>query len=127
MSQEATVRYMLLIYSSPENWQALPPEDQQKLMNDYFVFSQSIADSGELIAGDPLQGVDTATTVRVRNGQRMTTDGPFVETREHLGGYYLVDCVDLDRAIELAARIPDAAMGGVEVRPLMEMPSQMTN
>ncbi|MEA3216670.1 MAG: hypothetical protein QOJ19_2826 [Acidimicrobiia bacterium] len=119
------MRYMLLIYSNPENWEALPPEDQQKLTNDYFAFSQSIAETGEMIAGDPLQGVDTATTVRVRNGKGVTTDGPFVETREHLGGYYLVDCLNLDRAIELAARIPDAALGAIEVRPLREFPSDM--
>ena len=116
------MRYMLLIYSDPEAWPSFPPDDQERMMGEYFAFTQRIAESGELIAGDPLQGIDTATAVRVRDGKTSSTDGPFAETKEVLGGYYLVDVPDLDRAIELAAQIPDAGFGTVEVRPVLEIP-----
>ena len=110
------MRYMLLIYGNPEA--DYPPD----LMDQYTKFTNAIQESGEMLAGDPLQGLDTATSVRVRNGETATTDGPFAETKEWLGGYYLVDCKDLDRAIELASQIPDARWGTVEVRPVMEFP-----
>jgi hypothetical protein len=118
------MRYMLLIYTDPAAWAALSPEDTQKVFNDYGTFTQRIVDSGELISGDPLQGAETATTVRVRNGKATSTDGPFAETKEVLGGYYHVNCKDLDRATELAGQIPDASIGAgsVEVRPVMELP-----
>jgi hypothetical protein len=117
------MRYMLLIYNDAAAWEAMSPEESQKAFADYGTFTQRIVDSGEFLAGDPLQGVETATTVRVRNGKAATTDGPFAETKEVLGGYYLVDCKDLDRATEIAAEIPDAALGSgsVEVRPVMEL------
>ena len=114
------MKYMLLIYSDP----SAGPTDPAASMGEYGVFTQSIIESGEFVAGDPLQGSDTATSVRVRNGKAATTDGPFAETKEHLGGYYLVDVKDLDRALELAAKIPDAKTGVVEVRPLMEIPGR---
>ena len=79
--------------------------------------------AGALVAVERLQGVDTATSVRVRGGERLLTDGPFIETKEHLGGYYIVDVKDLDRAIELAGKIPGSRTGGIEVRPIMEIPS----
>jgi hypothetical protein len=112
---------MLLIYGDPASGPTTPAEGE-KLMTDYTTFTQSIVDSGEMVAGDPLQGVETATSVRVRNNRTTTTDGPFAETREHLGGYYLVEVKDLDRALEIASRIPGASTGVVEVRPLMEFP-----
>ena len=115
------MKYMLLIHSNPEAWAKLSTADQEAMMAGYWTFTEKIQASGELVAGDPLEGPDTATTVRVRGGSRATTDGPFVETKEHLAGYYVVDCVDLDRAIALAAEIPDAATGGVEVRPIADM------
>src|SRR5262245_39163400 len=123
------MRYMLLIYGDPAIGESMTPEEGQKVMSDYFTFTQSIVESGELVSGEPLQGVETATTVRVRSGRTATTDGPFAETKEVLGGYYLVNCPDLDRATEIAAGIPDASIGtgSVEVRPIMEfgdMPSQ---
>ena len=114
------MKYMLLIYTDPAAWSGDAAEGEQTY-KEYMAFTQSIATSGELIAGDPLKGIDTATSVRVRDGKRATTDGPFAETKEHLGGYYLVDVADLDRALELASQIPDARTGVVEVRPLMEM------
>jgi hypothetical protein len=119
------MRYMLLIYGDPSLADSMTPEEGEKIMADYYTFTQSIVESGELVSGEPLQGVETATTVRVRGGRTASTDGPFAETKEVLGGYYLVDCKDLDRAIELAARIPAAHGGSVEVRPVMELPADM--
>lgn len=114
------MKYMLLIYSDPA---AAPttPEAGQKLHEAYGAFTQAILNSGELVAGDALQGIDTATAVRVRGTKTTTTDGPFAETKEHLAGYYLVDVKDLDRAIELASQIPNARDGVIEVRPIMEL------
>ncbi len=114
------MKYMLLIYSDP----ATGPQNEaegQKLHDEYMAYSQAIIDSGELVDGAALQGVETATSVRVRNSKAGTTDGPFAETKEHLGGYYVVDVKDLDRALELAAQIPSARNGVVEVRPVMDM------
>ena len=119
------MRYMLLIYGDPSLAASMTPEEGEKMMADYYTFTQSIVESGEMLSGEPLQGVETATTVRVRGGRTASTDGPFAETKEVLGGYYLVDCKDLDRAIELAARIPGAHGGSVEVRPVMELGTDM--
>ena len=111
------MKYMLLIYS-PQTADAAPdPETHQE----YGRFTQEILDSGEMLGGDALQAVDTATSVRVRDGKRSTTDGPFAETKEVLGGYYYVDVKDLDRAIELAGKIPGARHGTIEVRPVLEL------
>ena len=112
------MKYMLLIYTDPT---AYNPADGEKIMGEYMTFTQQILDSGEMVAGDPLQGVETATSVRVRDGKRSTTDGPFAETKEVLGGYYIVDVKDLDRAIELAAKIPDAKTATIEVRPVRDL------
>jgi hypothetical protein len=119
------MRYMLLIYNDPTTRNTLSPGEAQEMFGEYFAFTQRIVESGEFISGDPLQGLETATTVRVRGGKTASTDGPFAETKELLGGYYLVDCKDLDRAIELAAQIPDARLGSVEIRPIMELPADM--
>jgi hypothetical protein len=111
---------MLLIYVDP----ATAPTNEaegEAMSKEYWTFTQSIVDSGELVAGDPLEGIETATTVRVREGRTAATDGPFAETKEVLGGYYIVDCKDLDRAIELAGQIPGARTGSVEVRPVVDM------
>ena len=114
------MKYMLLIYTDPAAWSSDAGYGEQ-LMKEYMTFTEAIVASGELVAGDPLQGVETATSVRVRDSRRVTTDGPFAETKEHLGGYYVVEVSDLDRALDLASQIPDAKTGVVEVRPLMEM------
>ena len=92
----------------------------QKIMGEYRQFSQELAATGKMVTGAQLQPVSAATSVRVRNGKRLLTDGPFAETREQLGGYYLVEAKDLDEAIGLAARIPSARVGTIEVRPLVE-------
>jgi hypothetical protein len=115
------MRYMLLIYSNPSAWAQLDGPQTDQMMAEYGAFTQKIIESGELVAGDPLQGLDTATSVRVRDGKVGTTDGPFAETKEVLGGYYIVNVADLDRATALAAQIPDARYGTVEVRPIQEM------
>ena len=115
------MRYMLLIFTNPENWATLGEAEAKEAMNEYFSFTQRITDSGEFVCGDPLQGPETATVVRVRGTGRSTSDGPYVESKEHLAGYYVVDCASLDRALELAAQIPDARFAGVEVRPLADM------
>ena len=108
------MKYMLLINVDPSQW-------SEDISAEYMAFTQEIVESGELVAGDPLEGRETATTVRVRDGKVTTTDGPFAETKEHIGGYYIVDVKDLDRALALAARIPDARSGGIEVRPVRAM------
>ena len=114
------MKYMLLIYSDLAGWPDDPTEAEQ-ISKEYFVFTQQIVDSGELVSGDALEGTETATSIRVRNGKTSATDGPFAETKEVLGGYYVVDVKDLDRALELAAQIPDARLGGVvEVRPVRD-------
>ena len=116
------MKYMLLIYSNPENWAMLSEDESQAVMKDYLTFADDLRGSGEYVGGAPLQGPETATTVRVPAGSRTTTDGPYAETKEHLAGYFLVECDGLDRAVELAARIPDARYGGaIEVRPLADM------
>jgi len=109
------MRYMCLVYVDPD-----APVDPS-IRKQYFAFSDEVRAKGLMLAGDPLQGVETATTVRVRDGEIFTTDGPFAETKEILGGYYILDCEDLDQAIQYAAKIPGARYGSVEVRPILEI------
>ena len=113
------MQYLLAIYRSEAELGKLSQADRKQMMTDYGAFTQSIVQSGHFKAGDGLQPTTTATTVRVRDGKMLTTDGPFAETREQLGGYYLVEAKDLDTAIGLAARIPGAKDGSIEVRPIM--------
>ncbi|TYO63455.1 YciI family protein [Bradyrhizobium hipponense] len=113
------MQYLLLIYRNEAELSKMTPEDRQKMSAEYGTYTQSIVQSGHFKAGDGLQPTTTATTVRVREGKTLTTDGPFAETREQLGGYYLVEAKDLDTAIALAARIPGARDGSIEVRPVM--------
>jgi hypothetical protein len=114
------MRYMLLIYDCAR-YADTSPETMAK-RRAVAEFTQLCKDRGAFLGADPLHEVDTATTVRVRDGEALITDGPFAETREQLGGYFLLDCRDLDEALELAARCPMAAEGAVEVRPILEMP-----
>jgi len=88
-------------------------------MTDYFAFTERMRESGKVVAGDALMPTESATTVHIREGKMVTTDGPFAETKEQLGGYYLLECVDLDEAIELGSQIPSAKWGSIEVRPIM--------
>lgn len=113
------MQYLLMIYSDESIQQSMTPERQGKYMADYGTFTQGIIETGEFKAGDALQPVASATSVRVRDGKVLLTDGPFAETREQLGGYYLVEADNLDRAIAIAAQIPTAQHGTIEVRPIM--------
>ena len=113
------MQYLLMIYQSEAESGKVDAAARQKMTGEYGAFTQSIIQSGNFKAGDGLQPTTTATTVRVRDGKTLTTDGPFAETREQLGGYYLVEAKDLDAALAMAARIPGAKTGSIEVRPIM--------
>ena len=115
------MRYALLIYASEQDWASQSEEESQAVNQEYMAFTKDIIDRGLMKGGEALQPTATATTVRVRDGETLTTDGPFAETKDQLGGFYLVDCKDLDEAIEVAAGIPDVRRGSIEVRPIMEM------
>jgi hypothetical protein len=117
------MKYMLLICDEEKAWDKLSEGERKQIYGEYGQFTQQIKSSGHHLASAQLQPTSTATSVRVRNGKRVVTDGPFAETREQLGGYYLVEARDLDEAIGLAARIPSARVGTIEVRPLVEVPA----
>jgi hypothetical protein len=112
------MKYLCLIYENEGAWETMTKEDGDRIMGEYFAFTDDIRKSGQYLAGEALQPTATATTVRVRKGKIATTDGPFAETKEQLGGYYLVEAKDLNEAIQIAARIPAAKNGSVEVRPI---------
>lgn len=114
------MKYLLLIYGSED---ALNEAERQDCYVQSSQVAQDLHASGKFLAANPLQSVATATSVRVRGGKRSVTDGPFAETREQLGGYFLVEANDLDEAVDIAARIPGAQFGTVEVRPIVELGS----
>jgi hypothetical protein len=114
------MKYLLTIYADESRYASMTPEQSGALMEAYGRFGREAQDAGALLGGEGLQPTATATTVRVRDGETLLTDGPFAETREQLGGYYLLNCADLDEANRWAAKIPDAASGAVEVRPVMD-------
>ena len=114
------MKYLCLIYESEQAWATMSKEEGDAIMGEYFAFTDTYRASGQVTAGSALQPTNTATTVRVRNGKISTTDGPFAETREQLGGYYLVEAKDLNEAIQVASKIPAARTGSIEVRPIME-------
>ena len=116
------MQYLLLIYTSEADMNQATPNDSAAMMKEYMDFTQGIVKSGNMRAGDALQPTSTATTVRVRDGKTTLTDGPFAETKEQLGGYYLVEAKDLDEATKIAARIPGARIGSIEVRPVRVYP-----
>ncbi|HEU5003758.1 MAG TPA: YciI family protein [Actinomycetota bacterium] len=113
-------RYMALIYLDESRFADATPEDGMQMAKAYQVYTEETQAAGIFQSGDGLQPSSTATTVRVRDGQVLTTDGPFAETKEALGGFYVFTCKDLDEAIEWAARIPGAAAGSIEVRPVID-------
>src|ERR1700719_1720578 len=115
------MRYILLIYDREADWAAMTEPERGQIFKEYMEFTESIRKSGHHRASDPLQPTSTATTVRVKGGKPLTTDGPFAETREQLGGYYIIEAKNLDEATGIAARIPSARLGSIEVRPIMEM------
>jgi hypothetical protein len=111
------MQYMCLIYDDEST--TLPDDERNAVFAEYGSFTESIKDSGNYVAGDALQPTSTATTVRIRDGKTMVTDGPFAETKEQLGGYYLVEAKDVDEALKIAERIPSARYGSIEVRPVV--------
>ena len=117
------MHYMLLIYGDEEAWSSQTEEEGRATMEAYFAYTQALRDAGAFVAGEPLEPTHTAKTVRVRDGEALTTDGPFAETKEQLGGYYLIDVASEAEALEWAARLPGARHGSVEVRPLMPVPA----
>jgi hypothetical protein len=114
------MRYLCLIYDDEKKIGSMSQSESDKFMGEYFAFTDDIRKSGHMIHGEALQPVQTATTVRVRNGKASTTDGPFAETKEQLGGFYLIQANDLNEALQIASRIPSARTGSVEVRPVVE-------
>ena len=113
------MRYLLAIYGDESQRDAMTPEDGIAMMSAYDAYTQEVERAGVMLGGDGLQASSTATTVRVRDNERLITDGPFAETREQLAGYYLLECADLDEAVRWAGKVPSAAMGSVEVRPVI--------
>jgi len=114
------MRYLCLIYDEERKWAAMSKEQADAVMGEYFAFTEDVKKSGHYVGGEALQPVSTATSVRVRGGKMSTTDGPFAETKEQLGGYYLINAKDLNDALAIAAKIPGAKTGTVEVRPIQE-------
>lgn len=114
------MRYLLLIYGDEDAYASATEDDMNATMAEYMAFGEAVTAEGILRGGDALQPSGTATTVRVRDGETLLSDGPFAETHEQLGGFYMVDCDSLDQAIAAAERIPGARTGSVEVRPVME-------
>ena len=114
------MQYMFLLYSTPESEPTYGTPEFQAMMADFAAFSEKAKTDGVFCGGEGLQGIETATSLRVRGGKVETMDGPFAETREHLGGFYLIEAADLDAALRFAAEIPAARYGSVEVRPVME-------
>ena len=115
------MEYLLLIYNSEADGKKMSPAQQGEIFQGYHTFTQDLTKSGKNKGGNALEQTTTATTVRVRNGKTAVTDGPFAETKEQLGGYYVVEAKDLDEAISIAAKIPGAKHGSIEVRPIRKI------
>jgi len=118
------MKYLLLIYDSEQSWDSLTESERQQIYGEYGKLREQLQAKGQFLGGSQLQPVTTATSIRVRDGKTLVTDGPFAETHEQLGGYCLIEAKDLDEANSVAARIPSARMGTVEVRPLVERPAE---
>ncbi len=112
------MKYLCLIYDDEKKMATMSKADGDAMMGEYFAFTEGVRSSGHYLGGNALQPVHTATTVRVRHGKMSTTDGPFAETKEQLGGYYLIEARDLNEALQVAAKIPSSKTGSVEVRPI---------
>jgi hypothetical protein len=113
------MQYLLLLYGDEKRWGSMSQEQYKAVVAEYQAFGKEFA--GTILGSNPLQHTDTARTVRVRDGIQVNTDGPFAETKEQLGGYYLIDVPDIDKAAEIAARVPAARYGSVEVRPIRKI------
>jgi hypothetical protein len=120
MNQEDLMRYLCLIYAEEKQMGTMSKSETEAFTGEYFAFTEAIQKSGHLLGGEALEPIRTATTLRLRNGKVSTTDGPFAETKEQLGGFYLIKARDLNEAIQVASRIPSARLGSIEVRPIRE-------
>jgi len=118
------MKYLCLIYSDETIWPKAPKADTDKMMSEYLDFTDAIKKSGHYVGGNRLQPTHAATTIRIRNSKVSTTDGPFAETKEQLGGYYLIEAKDLNDALQVGSRIPGARVGSIEVRPIAEVPQR---
>jgi hypothetical protein len=118
------MKYLCLIYDEEKKLGGMSKTESDAFMGEYFAFTEGIRKSGHYVAGEALQPVQTATSVRVRNGKVSTTDGPFAETKEQLGGFYMIEARDLNDAIQVASKIPSARLGTVEVRPVVDFSQQ---
>lgn len=116
------MQYLLMIYAAEDAGPQPGTDEFMQMIGEYQKFTEEVEAKGVMVGGEPLESTTTATTVRVRSGQSQITDGPFAETKEALGGYYLLNCKDLDEAIHYAAKIPSAAFGSIEIRPIMQLP-----
>lgn len=114
------MKYLCLIYDEEKKLGAMSKAESDAFMGEYFAFTDGIRKSGHYVAGEALQPVQAATTVRIRNGKLSTTDGPFAETKEQLGGFYMINARDLNEAIQVASKIPSARLGSIEVRPVVD-------
>jgi hypothetical protein len=114
------MRYLCLIYDDEQRWGRMSKEESGQMYGEYRAYTDGIKESGHYVGGNALQPTATATTVRIRNGAISTTDGPFAETKEQLGGFFLIEARDLNEAIQIGSRIPAARNGSIEVRPIME-------
>jgi len=115
------MQYLLLIYGNEAEAKKASKDEQMKMFGEYKVFSAELKGSGKMLGGEPLESVTTATTVRVKDGKTLRTDGPFAETREQLGGFYAIEAKDLEEAVMIAAKVPGAKYGCIEVRPIMKI------
>ena len=118
------MKYVCLIYDEEKKMTGMTKAEGDALMGEYFAFTEGIKKSGQYVGGEALQPVQTATTVRVRNGKMSTTDGPFAETKEQLGGFYLITATDLNDVLQIASKIPSARVGSIEVRPVVDFSQQ---
>jgi hypothetical protein len=120
------MKYMLLIYHDEHGWNTITEAERQQIYLEYRKLRGELESRGQFLSGSELQPITTATTVRVRDGKELVTDGPFAETHEQLGGYFLIEAKDLDEATSIASRIPSARTGAIEVRPLVEQAAEAT-
>jgi hypothetical protein len=120
------MKYMLLIYHDEQSWDAIAETERQQIYGEYRKLREQLLSRGQFVGGSQLEPIATATTVRVRDGKELVTDGPFAETHEQLGGYFLIEAENLDEATSIAARIPSARTGTIEVRPLVETAAEAT-
>lgn len=120
------MKYMLLIYQDEQSWSSVNEAERQQIYADYGALVGQLQASGQFVSGSELQPITTATSLRVRDGKELITDGPFAETHEQLGGYFLIEAENLDEATKIAARIPSAKTGTIEIRPLAESAAEAT-